>query len=98
MSNTPTKEKLKKAPLFKSENEENKFWAKAETSEYFDYKNSYKMNFPNLKYSTEKISISLSKSMLEDIKLLANKNDVPYQSLIKIFLADRISEEKAKYI
>lgn len=92
------KNKSKKIiPAFKSESDENKFWNKTDATEYFDFKSKAKLNFPNLKYSTETISIRLPKSLLDDIKIMANKNDVPYQSLIKILLAEKISEKKEKY-
>ena len=92
------KNKSKKIiPVFKSESDENKFWGKTDATEYFDFKSKAKINFPNLKYSTETISIRLPKSLLDDIKIMANKNDVPYQSLIKILLAEKIAEKKEKY-
>lgn len=92
------KNKSKKIiPVFKSESDENKFWNKTDATEYFDFKSKAKLNFPNLKYSTETISIRLPKSLLDDIKIMANKNDIPYQSLIKILLAEKIAEKKEKY-
>jgi predicted DNA binding CopG/RHH family protein len=87
------KKNLKPIPSFKSEDEERNFWDKANTAEYFDFSKATKAKFPNLKYSTESISIRLPKSLLDRIKMIANKKDVPYQSLIKIYLADRVSEE-----
>jgi len=85
--------KLKKIPKFKNEDEERKFWSKADSTEYLDWKKSERVSFPNLKPSTKTISIRLPESMLEDIKALANKRDVPYQSLIKINLKERIDRE-----
>ncbi len=85
--------KLKKIPKFKTEDEERKFWSKADSAEYVDWKKSERITLPNLKPSTKTISIRLPESMLEEIKALANKRDVPYQSLIKIILKERIDNE-----
>ncbi len=85
--------KLKKIPKFKNEDAERKFWAKADSTEYVDWKKSETVVFPNLKPSTKTISIRLPESMIEEIKALANKRDVPYQSLIKIILKERIDSE-----
>lgn len=90
------KKNLKPIPSFKSEEEERNFWNKADTTEYFDFSNATKVKFPNMKFSTESISIRLPKSLLDSIKIIANKKDVPYQSLIKIYLSDRVSEERSK--
>jgi len=83
----------KKTPKFKSEKEEREFWSHNDSTEYVDWKNSKKMTLPNLKPSLKTISLRLPQSMLEELKLLANKKDVPYQSLLKIFLAERIDKE-----
>ena len=83
----------KKLPAFENEDEEREFWATHDSSEYIDWKRAEKVTFSNLKPSVEKISLRLPKSMLEELKLLANKRDVPYQSLLKIFLAERIEKE-----
>ena len=85
--------KVKKIPQFKSENEEREFWSESDSTEYIDWDKAKKVTFPNLKPSTKTISIRLPESMLEQIKTLANKRDVPYQSLLKIFLAERIDQE-----
>ncbi len=85
--------KLKKKPTFKSEQEEADFWATHDSTEYVDYAKATRMLFPNLKPSTETISLRLPKSLLDQLKTLANKRDVPYQTLLKIFLADRIAQE-----
>ena len=92
-----SKKKLKPIPVFKTEDEEREFWDKADTSEYFDWNSAVRVRFPNLKYSTESISLRLPVSLLDDIKIMANKMDVPYQSLIKVILADRVKEEAVKY-
>lgn len=87
-----SKVKLKAIPKFKNEDEERKFWETHDTSEYFDFDNGFEAEFPNLKPSTEPISLRLSKSVLSDIKRIATKNDIPYQSLIKMLLADKVNE------
>ena len=78
--------KLKNIPKFKNEDEERKFWDKADTSDYFDFDSAELAAFPNLKLTRQPISLRLSRSLLTKLKLLANKKDVPYQSLIKIYL------------
>ncbi len=85
--------KLKTIPKFKNEDEEREFWAKADSSEYFDWSKAQKAVFPNLKLSTESISLRLPSFLLARIKQLANKKDVPYQSLMKVFLADKVEQE-----
>ena len=83
----------KNLPVFKSENEEREFWASHDSTEYVDWGKAEKLTLSNLKPSIKKISLRLPESMLEELKLLANKKDVPYQSLLKIFLAERIEKE-----
>lgn len=84
---------MKKIPRLKSEAEEREFWAKADSADYIDWSEAKRIVFPNLKPSLRTISLRLPESMLEELKLLANKHDVPYQSLIKLFLAERIEKE-----
>lgn len=88
--------KLKRIPKFKNEDEERDFWAKADSSEYFDWSKAEEVIFPNLKPSTQSISIRLPVNLIAYIKQLANKRDVPYQSLMKIFLAERVEQEYRK--
>ena len=83
----------KRIPKFKNEDEEIEFWATHDSSEYMNWKRAERITFSNLKPSVKKISLRLPESMLEELKLLANKRDVPYQSLLKIFLAERIEKE-----
>lgn len=83
----------KKIPVFKTEEEERAFWAEEEATEYVDWSKASKVTFPNLKPSTKTISLRLPEFILDELKLLAHKRDVPYQSLIKIFLKDRIDKE-----
>ena len=83
----------KKVPKFKSEDSEREFWAAHDSTEYVDWKKAKRVVLPNLKPSLKTISLRLPESMLEELKLLANKRDVPYQSLLKIFLSEKIREE-----
>lgn len=83
----------KVAPVFKSEDEEREFWAKADTSEFFDYSKGKRVIFTNLKPSRESISLRLPTPLLSKIKLIARKRDVPYQSLIKTYLAESVSKD-----
>ena len=83
----------KKIPEFKNDDEERDFWATHDSTEFIDWRHAHKVTFSNLKPSVKKISLRLPESMLEKLKLLANKRDVPYQSLLKIFLAERIEKE-----
>ena len=88
---------MKDIPKFKSEEEERQFWAEHDSTEYVDWSKAKRGVFPNLKPSTKTISLRLPESMLEELKLLANKNDVPYQSLVKVFLSERIESELQKH-
>lgn len=83
----------KKIPKFESEDQERDFWSSQDSAEYIDWGKAKRLPFPNLKPSTKTISIRLPESMLDDLKMLANKKDIPYQSLLKVFLAERIKEE-----
>jgi len=83
----------KKIPVFKSEEDEREFWSKADSTEYVDWSKAKEVSFPNLKPSTKTISLRLPEFILDELKILAHKRDVPYQSLIKIFLKDRIDIE-----
>jgi len=83
----------KKIPKFKNEDEEREFWATHDSTDFIYWKKAKRTLLPNLKPSVKTISLRLPESMLEELKLLANKRDVPYQSLVKIFLAERIEEE-----
>lgn len=85
--------RLKKIPHFKNEDEERNFWATADTTEYFDTSKPIELDLSQLKPSTEAISLRLPSYLLYRIKQLANAKDVPYQSLMKIFLAERVKQE-----
>jgi predicted DNA binding CopG/RHH family protein len=84
---------LKNIPTFKSEDEEREFWANQDSTEYVNWDEAELVIFPKLKPTTKSISLRLPVPMLNDIRLLANKRDVPYQSLIKVFLKERIDQE-----
>jgi len=83
----------KKIPKFANEAEERRFWQQHDSSEYLDWSDTEEIVLSQLKPSTRKISIRLPESMIEGLKILANKRDVPYQSLLKIFLSERIDSE-----
>ena len=84
------KKKLKPVPRFRSEAEEREFWESHDSADYFDLSKAKRARFPNLKLSTTSISLRLPVYMLESIKVAANKRDVPYQSLIKMWLSEKI--------
>ena len=84
----------KQIPKFKNEDEEREFWATHSPLDYFEFVSPKRAAFPNLKPSLKSISIRLPEPMLEELKILANKRDVPYQSLAKIYLARQIALER----
>ncbi len=88
------KETNRRMPDFKNEDEEREFWASHSPLDFFDAKNFKKASFPNLKPSIKSISIRLPEDLLAELKILANKKDVPYQSLAKVFLARQIVLER----
>lgn len=83
--------KLKKIPKFKSISEEKKFWEQHDSADYLDWSLAQRSVFPKLKPSVKIISLRLPEHLLNSIKVMANKEDVPYQSLIKILLARSIT-------
>lgn len=85
----------KKTPKFKNEEEERKFWEIHDSTDYLDWSKAEKVTFPELQPSVKSISIRLPEALLNELKVIAHKKDVPYQSLIKIFLAEKIKEERA---
>ena len=87
--------KLKPIPKFKSEKAWANFWMAHDSTEYMDWSRAKRAVFPNLKPTYKSISLRLPAYMLDEIKLLANKKDVPYQSLMKVFLAEKVKEELA---
>jgi predicted DNA binding CopG/RHH family protein len=85
--------KKKPIPAFRNEEQEREFWAKHDSADYVDWGRAEKVRLPNLRPSTRTISIRLPEPMIERLKVLANKRDVPYQSLLKMYVAERIEEE-----
>lgn len=83
----------KSIPKFKTEAEERLFWQNTDSAEYVDWSDAEDVILPKLKPSTKTISIRLPESMLEELKILANKRDISYKSLLKIFLSERIHSE-----
>jgi predicted DNA binding CopG/RHH family protein len=81
---------LKPIPIFRSEAEERRFWESHDSTEYVDWSQAERVRLPNLKPSTKSISLRLPVSLLERIKVAAHKRDVPYQSLIKTWLAEKL--------
>jgi predicted DNA binding CopG/RHH family protein len=88
--------KRTRVPEFRSEDEERKFWASHDSTEFIDWQSAQRRKFPNLKPTLRTISLRLPVSMIEDLKVLANKRDVPYQSLLKVFLAERLEKERRR--
>lgn len=87
--------KLKSIPRFRSEAQEREFWQQHDTTEYVDWSRAERVTLSNLKPSTTTISLRLPSPLLADLKVLANQRDVPYQSLLKVYLADRVRSEMA---
>ena len=85
--------KLKKIPRFKSLRAEQAFWSSHDSTEYIDYSKAELGFFPELKPSSKIISIRLPEPLIEAVKVLANKKDVPYQSMMKVLLAEKVREE-----
>jgi predicted DNA binding CopG/RHH family protein len=92
----PKQKRLKTIPEFSSEAEERSFWETHDTADYVDWKRARAGMFPNLRLSTETISLRLPAGLLAELKVLANRRDVPYQSLLKLFLAERVRREWSK--
>jgi predicted DNA binding CopG/RHH family protein len=95
MSKRPKKNKAA-IPHFANEDAERKFWAEHDLTDHFNWTKATQPNFPELKPSTTAISLRLPLSMLEELKALANKQDVPYQSLMKVYLGERIRRERVR--
>jgi len=90
------KSKLKQIPEFASEAEEQDFWATADTTEYFDWSQARRVVLPKLKPTTTPISMRLPETLLTELKRLANEQDVPYQSLMKVYLSERVALERRR--
>lgn len=87
------KQKTKTIPKFKSENQERDFWATHDLTDYLHQFAPVELNLSELKPSTKSITVRVPESLLAALKTLAHKKDVPYQSLMKVFLAERVEEE-----
>jgi predicted DNA binding CopG/RHH family protein len=83
----------KPVPKFRNEDAEREFWAAHDSAEFIDWRKGKRVTLPNLRPSSQTISLRLPRPMLERLKQLANKRDVPYQSLLKVFLAERLKVE-----
>lgn len=92
-----SKNKIKPIPKFKNEDEERKFWATHDATDYFDLSKPVELDLSKLKPTTKSISLRLPVYLLSRIKEIANSRDVPYQSLMKIFLAERVEKELRKF-
>ena len=88
--------KLKVTPKFKNEAEERAFWERHDSSDYIDWTKAQSVAMPNLKPSTKTISLRLPEGLLDSIKIEANKRDMPYQSLIKAWLAQDVKESQQR--
>jgi len=86
-------EKYKSIPQFENEEQERAFWAEHDSADYVDWSKAQKAVFPNLKPTTKTISLRLPGFIIDELKLIAHKRDIPYQSLIKIFLKEKIDQE-----
>jgi predicted DNA binding CopG/RHH family protein len=85
--------KLKKIPILRTEDEVDKFWSTHDSTEYIDWTKARQAVFPNLKMSTRPITMRITRSLYQNLKQLANKKDIHYQSLIKVYLEDKVAEE-----
>lgn len=88
------RKKLKPIPHFRSHEKAGEFWMTHDTTEYFDWSKARRVSFPNLHPSTATISLRLPQGLLDELRTLANQRDVPYQSLLKVYLAERIAQER----
>jgi predicted DNA binding CopG/RHH family protein len=86
--------KVKKVPKFRTQAEERAFWEKTDSSDYVDWSQAQLAVTPNLKPSTKTISLRLPEGLLDRIRIEANKRDMPYQSLIKVWLAEDVEERR----
>ena len=94
----PKKQQRKPIPQFENEAQEQELWSSNDSTDYVDWSQAQRVTFGRLKPSTQTISIRLPVALLEALKLLANKRDVPYQSLVKMFLAERVAQEQRSHL
>lgn len=83
----------KKTNRFANEEQEREFWSKADSTKYINWKKGKRVIFPNLKPSSKTISLRLPELMLAELKMVANKKDIPYQSLVKIYIAEMLERD-----
>ena len=91
------KKKIKPVPKFKNEQDEREFWSTHDTTDYFEFSKSSRVEIefdPGIEAPVKSISLRLPREMLNQLKVIANKKDIPYQSLIKVYLAEKIAEER----
>jgi predicted DNA binding CopG/RHH family protein len=84
---------MRKIPKFETEDQEREFWASANSTEYVNWRQARRLKLTQLRPTTRVISIRLPETMIERLKILANKRDVPYQSLLKMYVAEKLEEE-----
>ena len=89
------KKQLKKIPKFKSNQDEDLFWQKVDSTEYVDYSNLRSMQFPNLRLTSKPVTIRIPEGLLNRLKIMAHQQDIPYQSLIKQFLYKAVNVDKS---
>ena len=89
----PKVKQVRKIPKFENEDQEREFWASHDSADYVNWRGAKRVKLANLRPTTRTISIRLPEAMIERLKVLANKRDVPYQSLLKMYVADKIEEE-----
>ena len=92
------KSALKRIPTFKTEEAQRAFWASADSTDHVDWSTARAVRFPELQPSSTAISVRLPDTLLTELKLLTNERDVPYQSLRKVYLADRVAVERRRKI
>lgn len=90
------KRKSKSIPTFRSDAEERAFWTTHDSVDFVDWSRARRLRLPALRPSTSTISLRLPEAMLEELKQRANEQDVPYQSLLKVYLADRLAQERSR--
>lgn len=88
--------KLKPIPAFRSDEEAGEFWMTHDTTDYIDWSQARRATFPKLRPSTATISLRLPQTLLNELRVLANERDVPYQSLLKVYLAERVTAERGR--
>ena len=90
------KRKRSPVPQFRSEDHEREYWSTHDSTDHVDWSTSVRVSLPNLRPTLRTISLRLPEAMIQQLKVLANKRDIPYQSLLKQFLAERLERELAR--